>query len=50
VTDYQLEVIGKSAFVSDPSGKRIREFHLDTLQQGLDFAVDGVPTSIATGS
>jgi hypothetical protein len=43
-----LAVVGNSLFVSDPAGKRIREFYLNTLKQGLDYAIDGIPTSLAT--
>lgn len=42
-----LAVIGNSAFVSDPSGGRIREYHLDTLKQGLDMPVGGMPANLA---
>lgn len=42
-----LAVIGGSAFVSDPSNGRIREFHLDTLKQGLDMPVGGMPANLA---
>ncbi|PTM39653.1 hypothetical protein [Bosea sp. 124] len=45
-----LAVIGASAFVSDPTGGRIREYHLDSLKQGLDLPVDGKPTVIAGGA
>ncbi len=44
-----LAVIGGSAFISDPANKRIREYHLDTLKQGLDMPVDGSPATIASG-
>jgi hypothetical protein len=42
-----LAVIGGSAFVSDPGNGRIREFHLDTLKQGLDMPVGGAPANLA---
>lgn len=42
-----LAVIGGSAFVSDPAGGRIREYHLDTLKQGLDMPVGGMPANLA---
>ncbi|WP_293810625.1 hypothetical protein [uncultured Bosea sp.] len=42
-----LAVIGGSAFVSDPTNGRIREFHLDTLKQGLDMPVSGMPANLA---
>ncbi|WP_332686687.1 hypothetical protein [Bosea sp. (in: a-proteobacteria)] len=42
-----LAVIGASAFVSDPSNGRIREYHLDTLKQGLDLPVEGKPANLA---
>lgn len=45
-----LAVIGASAFVSDPTGGRVREYHLDNLQQGLDLPVEGKPTIIAGGA
>jgi hypothetical protein len=38
-----------NSFVSDSTGKRIREFHLDTLRQGLDLPINGLPTNIAGG-
>lgn len=44
-----LAIVGASAFIGDPVGKRIREFHLGTLKQGLDMPVDGMPTNIASG-
>lgn len=42
-----LAVVGGSAFVSDPTNGRIREFHLDTLKQGLDMPVGGAPANLA---
>lgn len=42
-----LAVIGASAFVSDPTSGRIREYHLDTLKQGLDMPVGGMPANLA---
>lgn len=45
-----LAVIGASAFISDPTQGRIREYNLDSLQQGLDLPVEGKPTIIAGGS
>jgi hypothetical protein len=42
-----LAVVGGSAFVSDPSHGRIREYHLDTLKQGLDLPVEGKPANLA---
>lgn len=42
-----LAVIGSSAFVSDPIHGRIREYHLDTLKQGLDMPVGGQPANLA---
>jgi hypothetical protein len=44
-----LAVVGSSVFVGDPTGKRIREYHLGTLKQGLDMPVEGMPTNIASG-
>lgn len=43
-----LAIIGNSAFVSDPANGRIREFHLDTLKQGLDMPVGGMPANLAS--
>ena len=40
-------MIGGSAFVSDPTNGRIREYHLDTLMQGLDMPVGGLPANLA---
>lgn len=45
-----LAVVGTSAFVSDPVNRQIREYHLNTLQQGLDAKIDGIPTNIAGGA
>lgn len=42
-----LAVNGNSAFISDPTSGRIREFHLDTLKQGLDMPVGGMPANLA---
>ena len=42
-----LAVIGGNAFVSDPTNGRIREYHLDTLKQGLDMPVGGMPANLA---
>ncbi|MGO4404118.1 hypothetical protein AB4Z10_07605 [Bosea sp. RAF48] len=42
-----LAVIGGSAFVSDPTNARIREYHLHTLKQGLDMPVGGMPANLA---
>lgn len=44
-----VAVINNSAFVSDPENGRIREFHLNSLKQGLDIPVDGKPSAIAGG-
>jgi hypothetical protein len=44
-----LAIVGKSAFVSDPMNGRIREYHLDTLKQGLDISVGGLPTKLSGG-
>ncbi|MDQ8727163.1 hypothetical protein [Bradyrhizobium sp. LHD-71] len=48
-TRPSLAVLGEHAFVSDPLGKRIREFNLRTLQEGLDLPIDGVPGNLAVG-
>lgn len=45
-----LALVGNSAFVSDPENGRIREFYLNTLKEGLDFAVDGLPARLANGN
>jgi hypothetical protein len=42
-----LAVLGDRAFVSDPTQKRIREFDLKTLKQGLDLPIDGMPGHLA---
>ncbi|KRE02109.1 hypothetical protein ASE63_06960 [Bosea sp. Root381] len=42
-----LAVSANSAFVSDPTNGRIREYHLDTLKQGLDMPVGGMPANLA---
>ncbi|MFD2261767.1 hypothetical protein ACFSM5_02630 [Lacibacterium aquatile] len=44
-----LAIVGDSAFISDPINHRIREFHLNTLKQGLDAKVDGMPANLAGG-
>lgn len=44
-----LAIIGENAFVSDPVNKRIREYSLGSLQQGLDLPVDGMPANLANG-
>ncbi len=44
-----LGIVGNSAFVSDPTNGRIREYHLDTLKQGLDMPVGGMPANLAGG-
>jgi hypothetical protein len=44
-----LGIVGGSAFVSDPTNGRIREYHLDTLKQGLDMPVGGMPANLAGG-
>ncbi|MFY8105470.1 MAG: hypothetical protein ACOVKO_01050 [Elstera sp.] len=44
-----LAIVGNSAFVSDPVNRRIREYHLNTLKQGLDIQIDGMPANIAGG-
>ncbi|MGL4727458.1 MAG: hypothetical protein ACRCWO_01765 [Bosea sp. (in: a-proteobacteria)] len=41
-----LAVVGSSAFVSDPTNGRIREYHISTLKQGLDMPVGGQPANI----
>lgn len=43
----RLAIQGNSAFVSDPTQGRIREFYLATRQQGLDYPVGGMPAKIA---
>jgi hypothetical protein len=42
-----LAIVGESAFISDPTNKRIREYSLGSLQQGLDLPVDGAPANLA---
>lgn len=42
-------IVGNSVYVSDPTEGRIREFYLNSLQQGLDYAVGETPTKIAGG-
>lgn len=42
-----LAIVGGRAFVSDPVNGRIREYHLDTLKQGLDLPVGGMPANLA---
>jgi hypothetical protein len=42
-----LAVIGGSVFVSDPVNGRIREYQFDTLRQGLDLPVGGMPANLA---
>lgn len=44
-----LAIVGESAFVSDPVNKRIREYGLGGLQQGLDLPIDGMPANLANG-
>lgn len=44
-----LALVGDSAFVSDPENSRIREYHLNTLKQGLDIPVGGKPANLASG-
>jgi hypothetical protein len=44
-----VAIINNSAFVSDPENGRIREFHLNSLKQGLDIPVGGKPSAIAGG-
>jgi hypothetical protein len=44
-----LAIVGASAFVSDPTNGRIREYHIDTLKQGLDMPVGGMPANLAGG-
>jgi hypothetical protein len=43
-----LAVLGDRVFVSDPKEKRIREYDLKTLKQGLDTPIDGMPSHLAT--
>ena len=42
-----LAVRGGRAFISDPFGRRIREFDVTTLRQGADLTIDGQPGAIA---
>ncbi|EIM29895.1 hypothetical protein [Microvirga lotononidis] len=44
-----LAIVGENAFVSDPVNKRIREYSLGSLQQGLDLPVEGTPANLANG-
>ncbi|KAB0265479.1 hypothetical protein [Microvirga brassicacearum] len=44
-----LTLVGESALVSDPVNKRIREYSLGSLHQGLDLPVDGLPANLASG-
>ena len=44
-----LAVVGENAFVSDPVNRRIREYSLGSLQQGLDLPVEGMPANLANG-
>jgi hypothetical protein len=44
-----LAIVGSSVFVSDPTHGRIREYHLETLKQGLDMPVGGMPANLAGG-
>lgn len=48
-TTPSLAIVGDSAFVSDPVNKRIREYSLGSLQQGLDLPVEGTPANLANG-
>lgn len=45
-----LSIIGRSAFISDPAQRRIREYDLVSLSQGLDVAFDGIPAALAPGA
>jgi hypothetical protein len=42
-----LAILGDRAFISDPRERRIREFDLKSLKQGLDLPVDGAPGNLA---
>jgi hypothetical protein len=42
-----LAVLGDRVFISDPKEKRIREYDLKTLKQGLDLVTDGTPGNLA---
>jgi hypothetical protein len=44
-----LAIVGENAFISDPVNKRIREYSLGSLQQGLDLPIEGMPASLANG-
>lgn len=44
-----LVVIGPTAYVSDPGQGRIRDYGLETLKQGLDLPVGGLPKVLAGG-
>lgn len=44
-----IAIINNSIFVSDPENSRIREFYLNSLKQGLDIPVEGMPSVIAGG-
>jgi hypothetical protein len=44
-----LAIVGDSAFISDPVNKRIREYGLGSLQQGLDLPIEGMPANLANG-
>jgi hypothetical protein len=44
-----LAIIGDSAFISDPINRRIREYYLNTMKQGPDAPIDGMPANIAGG-
>src|SRR5690606_3614648 len=43
-----LAIVGENAFISDPVNKRIREYSLGNLQQGLDLPVEATPGNVAT--
>ena len=42
-----LAILGDRIFISDPKEKRIREYDLKTLKQGLDLMIDGTPGNLA---
>jgi hypothetical protein len=44
-----LAIVGENAFISDPVNKRIREYSLGSLQQGLDLPIEGMPANLANG-
>lgn len=44
-----LAIVGENVLVSDPVNKRIREYSLGSLQQGLDLPVEGTPANLANG-